>query len=346
KGSCPIRPPKAFAHWIANLSESKNPLAPLTLGALTFFLPCGFTQSLQLVALASGSMMQGALTMGIFSLGTLPALLGISLISSTVEGTISRLFLRFAGTLVFILALWNLNSGLLLTGVDAASLLPSREVAEAGNDPNVTLTSDGQQIINMKVTPYGYEPRSFIIAAGKPTWVYADAASNIGGCTSVLTAPSLGLSKFLKPGERNQLGPFTPTRDFTLTCSMGMVRASVRVAGGAGGTAPLAAQVAPPGGGTIPANAQVVDLWWTIGGYTPKVLEVAQGRPTVVRVSATAQPGGCMSTLVFPNFDQSAFVPQPGQPPAQITLATDRAQAGDYPITCGMGAKMATLRVL
>lgn len=347
KGKLGFRPPKALSHWIASLTESEHPTAPFALGAGTFFLPCGFTQSLQLAALASGSFVTGALTMGIFALGTLPALLGISAISSTAKGRSSHLFLRFSGVLVFVLALWNLNSGLLLTGVDAASLLPNLQgnVAYAGNDPNVTLTSDGQQIINMGVSAYGYEPRSFNIEAGKPTWVYATADSTVGGCTSILTAPALGLSKFLQPGSLNKIGPFTPTQNFTLTCSMGMVRAHVSVRGA--GSVPLAAAVfgGAAANAQVPANAQLVNLTWTAYGYSPSVIEVRAGSPTAVNVSATSPAGGCMSTVVFPNFDQSAFVPAPGASPTTVLLATDRAQPGDYPITCGMGSKMAILRV-
>lgn len=344
KGSFPIRPPKAFSHWIANLSESKHPAAPFALGALTFFLPCGFTQSLQLAALASGSFVTGALTMGIFSLGTLPALIGISAISSAAQGSFSRLFLRFSGVLVFALALFNLNSGLLLTGVDAAGIIANiggSTPVYAGNDPNVTQTSDGQQIINMNIRGYGYEPRTVTIEAGKPTWIYAQADSDIGGCTGILTAPTYNLTHILQPGQLNKIGPIqNPDRDFILTCSMGMVSTRVKVVGTANpGAAPAAPSAA------IPSDAQVVDISWTANGYSPQVIEVQKGQPTVVRVSSTSRPGGCMSTIVFPQFNQSAFVPQPGEDPALITLDTVRAQPGDYTIACGMGSRMAVLRV-
>lgn len=346
KGSFPIRPPKRLSHWIHDLSESDHPAAPFALGAFTFFLPCGFTQSLQLAALASGSFLTGAFTMGIFSLGTLPALLGISAISSTAKGTFSRVFLRFSGALVLVLAFFNLNSGLLLTGVDAASFLPrfngGAPVAYADNDPNVTQNPDGSQVINMRVTRYGYEPSSFTVKAGKPTIVKATAEPGVGGCTSVLTVPTFGLTKFLQTGE-NRLGPFTPTQDFLLTCSMGMVRANVRVVGAVNGAA--AAIIPSANAADIPAYAQVVDLTWTSNGYAPNLIEVQQGQPTAVKVSASAQTGGCMSTIVFPNFNQSAFVPAPGEPAKIVMLNTDQAQAGDYPITCGMGSRMATLRV-
>src|SRR3989338_2716285 len=47
-------------------------LTPLLIGFGTFFLPCGFTQSMQFVALSSGSFMTGMLVMLAFALGTLP----------------------------------------------------------------------------------------------------------------------------------------------------------------------------------------------------------------------------------------------------------------------------------
>ena len=347
KGSFGIRPPRRLSRWIAGLAESKHPLAPFSLGALTFFLPCGFTQSLQLIALASGSFLAGATAMFVFALGTLPALLGISAISSTAKGTFSRIFLRFSGVLVFILALWNLNSGLLLTGVDAASFLPgigSSTVAYAGNDPAVTESQDGTQYINMRVRN-GYQPNSFTVKADKPTVLRATADPGNGGCTSILTVPVFGLTKFLRPGE-NELGPFTPTQDFLITCGMGMVRANVRVVGeGAAVAVPAAAAEAAADSGQIPANAQVRDLTLTRNGYAPNVLEVEHGRPTVVRVSSEVPAGGCMGVIAFPNFDQSAFVPAPGSPPASVLLATDRAEPGDYPITCSMGSRMAVIRV-
>ena len=47
---------------------------PALVGGATFFLPCGFTQAMQLYAVSTGSPVSGALTMFFFALGTLPAL--------------------------------------------------------------------------------------------------------------------------------------------------------------------------------------------------------------------------------------------------------------------------------
>lgn len=345
KGSFGFSLPKTLTHRIANLSENKHPLAPFSLGALTFFLPCGFTQSLQLVALASGSFFTGAWTMFVFALGTLPFLLGVSAISSTAKGKTSRLFLRFSGTLVLILAFFNLKNGLLLSGVDAAnylsSLIPAQSSFESESNRNVSIAEDGTQIIRLKVSSYEYSPSVMTIEGGIPTIVEAIADGDVSGCASVLTVPSFGLTKYLRAGT-NILGPFTPNKNFILTCSMGMVTSRVKVK-----NTVVSQNIISPAASIvdIPANAQVAELIWTDRGYQPSLIEVQQGKPTVIRLTATSRAGGCMSTVVFPSFNQSAFLPAPRSEPKYITLATDTVPPGDYPVTCGMGAKMALLRV-
>ena len=226
KGSFPIRPPKKLSRWIANLSESDHPMAPFTLGAMTFFLPCGFTQSLQLVSLASGSFLTGAMTMFVFALGTLPSLVGLSAVSSTAKGAFSRIFLRFSGALVLILALFNLQSGFALTGVDLSRVFAS------GNNLGTTIAPavrGGVQEVAMKVTSYGYEPSNLTIKAGLPVrWVVDGAGAQ--GCTSQLVIPDLNIVKSLSRGQNviEFTAPSTPGR-LAFSCSMGMVRGSFNV---------------------------------------------------------------------------------------------------------------------
>ncbi len=224
KGSFPIRPPKKFSRWIANLSESDHPAAPFTLGAFTFFLPCGFTQSLQLAALASGSFLTGGLMMFVFALGTLPSLLGISAISSTATGSFSRILLRFSGALVLLLALFNLNSGFALTGFNFSSVL-----AGGNRQMDTAPTINGNvQEISMKVTRYGYEPQNLTIKAGVPVRWKVDG-TGATGCTSIMTIPALNVSQALQNGEN--IIEFTAPQKGQLAfmCSMGMVRGSFNV---------------------------------------------------------------------------------------------------------------------
>src|SRR5712691_4521261 len=108
--------PKALAHRIHDLAERETKESAFFLGAATFFLPCGFTQALQLYVLSKGSFAIGALTMLAFSLGTLPALLSLSAVSSYATGGFQRHFLKFAGAAVILLGLMNIQYGLVLTG--------------------------------------------------------------------------------------------------------------------------------------------------------------------------------------------------------------------------------------
>jgi sulfite exporter TauE/SafE/copper chaperone CopZ len=220
KGSFPIRPPKKLSRWIHSLSESDHPAAPFALGAFTFFLPCGFTQSLQLVALASGNFLSGAIIMFVFAVGTLPSLIGLSAISANAQGAFSRLFLRFSGALVLVLAVFNLQSGFALTGLTFASA-----PAVVGTVPIVTA---GAQEISMKVTREGYQPSILTIKAGVPVRWLIDGAGAIG-CTSQIVIPDLNITRSLTSGI-NEIDFTAPNPGrLAFSCSMGMVRGSFNV---------------------------------------------------------------------------------------------------------------------
>lgn len=93
-------------------------LAPLMLGVATFFLPCGFTQAMQVVALSSGSFMMGALIMFTFALGTFPVLAFLSFGSTAfAKGKHAPVFFHAAGIVVIGLGVFSLLSGLASLGI-------------------------------------------------------------------------------------------------------------------------------------------------------------------------------------------------------------------------------------
>ncbi|MDQ5971719.1 MAG: hypothetical protein QG566_665 [Patescibacteria group bacterium] len=95
-------------------------LTPLLVGFGTFFLPCGFTQSMQFSALSSGSFGAGAILMLAFALGTLPVLLLLSFGSSSfAHSKYAPLFFKSAGVVVIGLGLFALLGGLAGLGVIA-----------------------------------------------------------------------------------------------------------------------------------------------------------------------------------------------------------------------------------
>ena len=93
-------------------------LTPLILGFATFFLPCGFTQSMQVSALSSGSFMSGSLIMFAFAMGTLPMLLLLSFGSASfAHSKYAPLFFKSAGVVVIGLGLFALLAGLAGLGI-------------------------------------------------------------------------------------------------------------------------------------------------------------------------------------------------------------------------------------
>ncbi|WKZ27095.1 MAG: sulfite exporter TauE/SafE family protein [Candidatus Paceibacterota bacterium] len=93
-------------------------LAPLALGLATFFLPCGFTQAMQISALSSGSFTSGMSIMFMFALGTLPVLALLSFGSASLaHGKYSSLFFKSAGVVVVGLGLLSLLAGLAALGI-------------------------------------------------------------------------------------------------------------------------------------------------------------------------------------------------------------------------------------
>lgn len=93
-------------------------LTPLLIGFGTFFLPCGFTQAMQVASLSSGSFLSGMLIMFAFALGTLPMLALLSFGSASfAHGKHAPLFFKSAGIVVIGLGLFALLSGLASLGI-------------------------------------------------------------------------------------------------------------------------------------------------------------------------------------------------------------------------------------
>lgn len=93
-------------------------LTPLIIGFATFFLPCGFTQAMQVAAISSGSFMSGLLIMFAFALGTLPVLSILSFGSASfAQGKHAPLFFKSAGVVVVGLGIFALLAGLAGLGV-------------------------------------------------------------------------------------------------------------------------------------------------------------------------------------------------------------------------------------
>lgn len=109
--------PKFLSRHALGVSKLNHTLTPALVGIATFFLPCGFTQSMQIYTLSTGSFLAGGLTMLSFALGTLPVLALISFSSFSVQNSAkSGIFFKTAGLIVIMFGIINLISSLVLAG--------------------------------------------------------------------------------------------------------------------------------------------------------------------------------------------------------------------------------------
>lgn len=212
-----VKMPKFIAHKVYDAgNQNVSKTSSFIFGAATFFLPCGFTQALQLYVLGKGSFAVGALTMLAFSLGTLPGLASVGAFSSFAKGNLKKYFMTFSAVLVIVLGIFNISSGFNLTG--AAVALPD-EINDVSDDLTIV---DGKQIINLKVDGLDYYPNKFVLKKGVPV-VWNIDGKEATGCARIINVPKLGIMEQLTKDEIKVI-EFTPqqTGKITFTCGMGM----------------------------------------------------------------------------------------------------------------------------
>lgn len=236
------RPPKWLSSRILDAEGNPHMLAPFLLGAATFFLPCGFTQSLQIYALTTASFFSGATILAAFAIGTAPALLALGFASGALSGKHGKWILKFAGALILFLALGNIQNGLTLMGhpIEFASassqattgyriITPSSDTATT-ETAAVAPEENGIQNLHITLTnsaPF-YAPSNILsVKAGKPVRLEVDGKA--GGCRSVFQISGLDVQLLLN--KEQNITEFTPDKpgQYTFSCSMGMYRGTLNV---------------------------------------------------------------------------------------------------------------------
>lgn len=316
------------------------------MGALTFFLPCGFTQAMQLYAISTGDPVAGALTMGTFAIGTAPGLLGIGGLTSVVKGAFAKHFFRFAGIVVIMLSFFNISNGWNLAS--PMIQLPSFNQAAVaqGADPNVKM-ENGVQVVNMTQSASGYSPDTFKIQKGIPVkWVIN--SEDAFTCASSIVAESIGVRKALSEGEN--VITFTPEETGTInfSCSMGMytgqftvVEVTTQNDASTKQQANVADQVTVvPTASPTPtttqaqADAQIITATYSIDNdVQPNTFTLKAGQPTRFEIEAQDDGAGCMGSIMIPGLTNAPEVFEKGKK----TVLAFTPNAGKYPITCAMG---------
>jgi sulfite exporter TauE/SafE/copper chaperone CopZ len=113
-----IAMPKVLSKQALKASNMAHTVTPLLVGVATFFLPCGFTQAMQVYALSTGNFLVGGFTMLFFSLGTFPALAVLSFSGVGVaQGKQKGIFFKTAGIIVIAFAFLNIINSLAVIGI-------------------------------------------------------------------------------------------------------------------------------------------------------------------------------------------------------------------------------------
>ena len=342
--------PKALSHKIHDLSGKDNKSAAFLLGASTFFLPCGFTQALQLYVLAKGDVTTGALTMLAFSLGTLPALMSLSAILSFAKGAFQKYFLKFAGVAVIMLGFFNINNGIALTGSNFSLASVLQASGKSQQEEISAIIVDGKQIVDMRVVGLNYYPHQFTVVEGIPVEWRIDG-SQAEGCAQVISMPKLGIVKYLSSNSPTTI-IFTPQEvgSIRFSCAMGMTTrgSSFKVIPNTTGIvadkiekkpSEDASACNPEIANCIEAQKVLIEV--SRSGISPRSVTIKKGVPVDLSINTQASLGGCMSVWVIPEYNVTIPM-KVGVNKASFTPT----QTGTVAMTCSMGNRMAQFEVI
>jgi sulfite exporter TauE/SafE/copper chaperone CopZ len=307
------------------------------LGAATFFMPCGFTQAIQIYALSTGSPLFAAALLGTFAIGTAPGLLALAGLPIVVPSTYKPTLLRLVGVVVIGFALLNGTAGLRLSGFTLPNLVQS---ANAAPLPGV-VGADGVERITTYQNASGYSPANVVIYAGYPVeWTVQSSSTST--CAASLWAPGVNIRARLDLGPNTFKLPALPAGVLNYTCAMGMYSGRITVvqapADGATPTGAPAADAAAASPGAV-AAVQELRTYQDAGGYGPADARIAAGVPTTWHIDSRSS-GTCATFVVVPSLNIQLAL-QPGD----NVIDLPALPAGTLDYTCGMGMYRGSITV-
>ncbi|MDR1136631.1 MAG: sulfite exporter TauE/SafE family protein [Clostridiales Family XIII bacterium] len=264
--------PRAPRALTAEIDRRKSASAsPLIVGLLNGLMPCGPLQAMQIYALSTGSPVEGALSMMLFAIGTVPLMFGLGALSSMLGGKFTRNVMTAGAAVVVLLGVSMLSQAWNLSGLGAAmpSVVanapyasngivadePSAPDGSAANEPSAPdglagngdyapgmrgappsaiAVTDGVQVVNSTLASGRYP--AITVQPNIPVkWIIDAPQGSINGCNSRLRIPEYDIQHQFEVGEN--IIEFTPDREgeFLYSCWMGMIRGTITVAAAEGG---------------------------------------------------------------------------------------------------------------
>lgn len=231
-----IQPPRFLTRIVRNQSKNSNLFGPAILGFFTVLIPCGTTQAMMALAVASGSPLSGAAILFAFVLGTSPLFFILGYFATKLGDAMHQQFMKFAAYAIILLAVFNINNAVALTGssftlenvwngvwctVSFCNEGPTAAAAQ-GNGVN-------SQAANITIESGGYNPTNIAIKAGSQVTLNIKNTGGTG-CTQTFTIPKLGIQKTVPVGTSDTITFTAPTTgELAFMCSMGMFRGKFNI---------------------------------------------------------------------------------------------------------------------
>ncbi|MDR2421574.1 MAG: sulfite exporter TauE/SafE family protein [Oscillospiraceae bacterium] len=207
---------------------------PLVIGLLNGLMPCGPLQAMQLYALSSGSPAKGALSMLLFSLGTVPLMFGLGALGSVLSRKLARYVTAAGAALVVVLGLAMFSRGWSLSGFSLGALDVAGLRSPGAAVMSEAVAGDGYQTVSATLRPGSYP--AITVRAGIPVkWTIDAPPGSINGCNNRLFIPKYDVEHEFTAGEN--VIEFTPSEAGTVrySCWMGMIRGTITVVEAEGG---------------------------------------------------------------------------------------------------------------
>jgi len=220
--------PRFFSKMIGQ-EKRKSKNRAFYVGLLNGLMPCGPLQAMQLYALSTGDPIKGALSMFVFSIGTVPLMFGLGAISSYLSKQFTHKMMQVSAVLVIVLGFVMFQTGMTVSGIQLPSYSFSTIFnSTATNQDSPAIVENGVQVITSQVRSGSYG--SITVTAGVPVkWILHAAKGSLNGCNYRLEIKSLGKQVQLEEGDN--IIEFTPVKSgiIPFNCWMGMIKGTISV---------------------------------------------------------------------------------------------------------------------
>jgi sulfite exporter TauE/SafE len=232
-----IQPPKFLMKIIRNETKSKSIFAPAILGTFTIFIPCGTTQAMMALAIGSASPVLGAMVMFVFILGTSPTFFVLGFLATKLGDLFKGAFMKFAAIAIILLAAFNINSALALSGNPVSIDKTLSEIkctifsvcTDVNGEKDIKLEAVSDKT-TIEFNDSGYSPKNLVVKRGERVALTLKNTKGYG-CIQSFTIPKLGIQKVVRVGSTETVEFTAPNEkgDLAFMCGMGMYRGNIKI---------------------------------------------------------------------------------------------------------------------